>query len=361
MLRRILLSILFWMTVASRNLTNPLNGTLLQRNKRGGSTIEVTLYDHEHTIYYGIVGIGSPVQYFKLQFDTGSPVSWVSNVYRGKELSMVQNTYSPSDSKTHYVKRSWYSDKYGNYVVSGYVASDLTRIHSRAFRTDFAVVDSYSGYSKQLELTDGLFGLAPGHFKSIFESTALDDMYSQGLITRRMFSFVFRRGGLDGTVVFGEYSKNHIPQGVYYVPLFQRSPNPISWIIRIASITYADGTPLIKNILTVLDTGTSVSYFPKAFVDRLFSGIWGERTANGDIECSAMKRMPKLIVKLDGLQLPWHPTQYIKKLASGLCQPTIAVTDPSIPIESLLGISFLRYFTTVFDVDNARVGFSGLS
>ncbi|GAA57203.1 hypothetical protein CLF_112325, partial [Clonorchis sinensis] len=100
------------------------------------------------------------------------------------------------------------------------------------------------------------------------------------------FAFFAILGGLDGTVVFGEYSKNHIPQEVYYVPLFQRSPNPISWIIRIASITYADGTPLIKNILTVLDTGTSVSYFPKAFVDRLFSGIWGERTANGDIECT---------------------------------------------------------------------------
>ncbi|TGZ69359.1 hypothetical protein CRM22_003783 [Opisthorchis felineus] len=360
MLGFILLSILIRIAVASRNVTDPLIGALLQRNKRDGPKIEVTLYGYQNIVYYGIVGIGSPVQYFRLQFDTGSPVTWVSNVHRAKELSMVQNTYSPSDSKTHDVKRSWYSDKYGNYVVSGYIASDLARIHSCAFRTDFAVVDRYAGYSKQLELTDGLFGLAAGHAKPGFESTALDDMYSQGLITRRMFSFVFRRGGFDGTVVFGEYSKNHIPGEVYYVPLVQSSIAPISWIIRIASITYADGTPLIKNILTLPDTGTSRSYFPKMFVDRLFTGIWTKRTANGDIACSAMKRMPSLIVNLDGLQLPWHPTQYIEKLDSGLCQSTISVTDPSIPIDSLLGISFLRYFTTVFDVDNARVGFAGL-
>ncbi|KER22231.1 hypothetical protein T265_14907, partial [Opisthorchis viverrini] len=275
--------------------------------------------------YYGIVGIGTPPQYFKLQFDTGSPVIWVCNVHWVKGLSMIQNMYNPSESRTHGVKNSRYYAEYGNYIVSGYIASDITKVHSGSFRTDFAVVDSHDGQSGQLKFTDGLFGLAAGYVHPGFRSTALDDMRSQGLITRRMFSFVFKRGGVDGTVIFGEYSRRQIPGRVHHVPLVLSSPHVKHWIVQVESITCEDGTALIEGFSAVLDTGSPRSYFPQPFVSRLFSGDWAITNEKGDIPCSAMLEMPKLIVNLHNLHLSWHATQYIIQRGAE-CSPAQGLT-----------------------------------
>ncbi|KAG5442370.1 Pregnancy-associated glycoprotein 2 [Clonorchis sinensis] len=362
MLRLILLITPFWIAIESNNLTFPLRDSSVERTKRenGAPGIEVTLYDYKRIIYYGIVGFGTPVQYLKLQFDTGSPVTWVCNQHRVKGLAMVQNTYSPSESGTHHVKNNWYNDRFGNYIVSGYIASDVARVHKEPFRTEFAVVNSHEGHSEQLKYTDGLFGLAAGHFNPGFKSTALDDMYAQGLITQRMFAFVFKRSGGDGTVIFGGYSKNQIPGRVHYVPLVRASPTVTSWIIRVESITCEDGTVLAENFSALLDTGSSRSYLPKSIIDGLFSGRWAITDATGDITCDAMKEMPKLIVNLHRLHLSWYSKQYILQLDTGLCQPGIQAIDPSFPVQAILGLSFLRHYVTVFDVDNARVGFAGI-
>ncbi|GAA51612.1 saccharopepsin [Clonorchis sinensis] len=185
-------------------------------------------------------------------------------------------------------------------------------------------------------------------------------MFAQGLITRRMFAFVFKRSGGDGTVIFGGYSKNQIPGRVHYVPLVRASPTVTSWIIRVESIACEDGTVLAENFSALLDTGSSRSYLPKPIIDGLFSGRWAITDATGDITCDAMKEMPKLIVNLHRLHLSWNAKQYILQLDTGLCQPGIQAIDPSFPVQAILGLSFLRHYVTVFDVDNARVGFAGI-
>ncbi|TGZ64081.1 hypothetical protein CRM22_006550 [Opisthorchis felineus] len=185
-------------------------------------------------------------------------------------------------------------------------------------------------------------------------------MHSQGLITRRVFSFVFKRGGVDGTVIFGEFSKDQIRGRVHYVPLVHSSPTVTSWIVQVESITCEDGTSLVDNFSALLDTGSSRSYLPRILVDRLFSGVWAITSANGDIPCSAREEMPKLIVNLHRFHLSWLPKQYIVQLDTGLCQPGIQAIDPSVPVEAVLGLSFLRHSITVFDADSLRVGFAGI-
>ncbi|KER19219.1 hypothetical protein T265_15616, partial [Opisthorchis viverrini] len=266
--------------------------------------------------YYGIVGIGTPPQYFKLQFDTGSPVIWVCNVHWVKGLSMIQNMYNPSESRTHAIKNNWYSNRYGNYIVSGYVASDVTKVHSGSFRTNFAVVDSHDGHSEQLKVTDGLFGLAAGHVTPEFQSTALDDMCSQGLITRRMFSFVFKRNQtlfqcVSFTELMGLLYLENI-QGIKFLGEFTTFPwSLLHHLSKTGSSGSKDGTVLIENFSALLDTGSARSYLPPPFVNRLFSGNWAITNEGGDISCDAMQEMPKLIVNFHRLHLSWHANQYI--------------------------------------------------
>ncbi|OON18847.1 hypothetical protein X801_05293, partial [Opisthorchis viverrini] len=167
-------------------------------------------------------------------------------------------------------------------------------------------------------------------------------------------------GGVDGTVIFGEYSRNQIPGRVHHVPLVPTSPPVKNWIVRVESITCEDGTVLIDSFAAVLDTGSSRSYLPQLFINRLFSGDWSITNEKGDIPCTAMQEMPKLIVNFHRLHLSWHANQYIIQLDTTLCQPGIQAIPPSMPVEAILGLSFLRHHVTVFDVDNARVGFAGI-
>ncbi|OON16614.1 hypothetical protein X801_07572 [Opisthorchis viverrini] len=149
------------------------------------------------------------------------------------------------------------------------------------------------------------------------------------------------RGGVDGTVIFGEYSKNQIPGRVHHVPLVPASLPVKTWIIRVERTSQRSWTPAPLGHIFLHHSS-----------DRLFSA--------GDISCDAMQEMPKLIVNLHKLHLSWYAKQYIIQLDTALCQPAIQAIPPAMPVEAILGLSFLRHHVTVFDVDNARVGFSGI-
>ncbi|KER19217.1 hypothetical protein T265_15614, partial [Opisthorchis viverrini] len=118
-------------------------------------------------------------------------------------------------------------------------------------------------------------------------------------------------GGVDGTLIFGEYSKKQIPGRVYHVPLVPSSPPVKHWIVQVESITCEDGTVLLENFSALLDTGSTKSYLPPPFVNRLFSGDWAMPNESGDISCDAMLEMPELKVKLPELHLSWGAMQYI--------------------------------------------------
>ncbi|KER32279.1 hypothetical protein X801_09052, partial [Opisthorchis viverrini] len=141
--------------------------------------------------YYGIVAIGHPPQYFKLVFDTGSPNIWVGSEQLAQHLLMSESSYYPSESVTFIDKKKTYHAVFGNYVATGRIVSDIVRFHGHQFRTDYGLVDNVQGYVDQLLTIDGLYGLMLKPTHDEIKSTPLDEMFSQGLISRRMFAFVF--------------------------------------------------------------------------------------------------------------------------------------------------------------------------
>ncbi|GAA55901.1 pepsin A [Clonorchis sinensis] len=231
--------------------------------------------------------------------------------------------------------------------------------NGRPFHTEFAAVNTIQGYVDQLYSIDGLLGLAKKQFYPEFKATPLDDMFAQKLIPRRQFAFIFKRDGSSGTVIFGDISKAHIPGTINYVPVIENFGNKDEWIIEISSITREDGTVLASKLSALLDTGAYRTYLPTLFVDRLFSGIWEQMDfGNLLVRCDAMRLMPTLLVNLGGHQLKWEPSQYIEQLESGQCRSTIQPANLPLSYNALMGISFLRYFSVIYDVDNEVVGFA---
>ncbi|OON15320.1 hypothetical protein X801_08880, partial [Opisthorchis viverrini] len=159
---------------------------------------------------------------------------------------------------------------------------------------------------------DGLFGLSPSQLNPKFSSTALDDMVSQGLISQRVFAFVFPRGAAKGTVLFGDVSKDSIPGTVHYVPLHSEAPD--YWMISFQRLAYTDGVTLRTGLRTILDTGTFRSHLPGSVLENLFSKITVTPQPYGDaVDCGAIGTMPALVFHSEHFQVAWHPSQYVQQ------------------------------------------------
>ncbi|TGZ65025.1 hypothetical protein CRM22_006069 [Opisthorchis felineus] len=300
--------------IGSVTASIPLNNSL-QRQTRDDDKklIKVTLFERDDdTVYYGITEVGFPPQYFKLVFDTGSPTIWVCNERRSQNLFMVKNSYDTDYSTTYINRGEDYRSRFGNYRASGHIASDNVKLDRRQFFTDFAVVDNIQGYVGQLYSIDGLFGLAPSQIHPKFKSTPLDDMVSQGLISQRVFAFVFHRGGVHGTLLFGDCSEDCIPRTVHYFPL--QSAVPGYWVISFERLAYTNDVTLRTGLLTILDTGTFKTHLPEPVVKDLFSKIGVRPSPEGyTVNCDAIKTMPTLVFHSEHIQLFWYPWQYVQQ------------------------------------------------
>ncbi|OON17369.1 eukaryotic aspartyl protease [Opisthorchis viverrini] len=299
--------------------------------------------------------------------DTGSPILWIPSKRLVQQQPILRASYNPFASLSHVFTYKSVSLQYGNYKANGEIFSDLVQINGRSFRTEFSAMDSIKGSVGQLYTIDGLLGLSIKQYHEQLHTTSLDDMFSQTVVSRRMFTFIFKKGGTSGTVIFVEFTKQHIPGRVSYVPLIWKAGRKDEWIIKITrrvaiqclSITLRDGTVLVSDLSALTDTGAYKTYLPTLFVNNLFAGVWKQMVlGTHDVRCDARYLMPTLLVNLNGHQLKWEPNHYIGQLEIGRCQPLFEGLDLHSAYNAIIGLSFLRHFAVVYDVDNERVGFA---
>ncbi|KER26993.1 hypothetical protein T265_05898 [Opisthorchis viverrini] len=343
--------------------------------------------------------------------DTGSPILWIPSKRLVQQQPILQASYNPFASLSHVFTYKSVSLQYGNYKANGEIFSDLVQINGRSFRTEFSAMDSIKGSVGQLYTIDGLLGLSIKQYHEQLHTTSLDDMFSQTVVSRRMFTFIFKKGGTSGTVIFVEFTKQHIPGRVSYVPLIWKAGRKDEWIIKITRrvaiqclrffqsfftketthkvaeifstahdrfcpssglsgrrsprvsvnlvITLRDGTVLVSDLSALTDTGAYKTYLPTLFVNNLFAGVWKQMVlGTHDVRCDARYLMPTLLVNLNGHQLKWEPNHYIGQLEIGRCQPLFEGLDLHSAYNAIIGLSFLRHFAVVYDVDNERVGFA---
>ncbi|TGZ65026.1 hypothetical protein CRM22_006070 [Opisthorchis felineus] len=165
--------------------------------------------------------------------------------------------------------------------------------------------------------------------------------------------------GREGTVVFGDVSLGRIRHAIDYVSVAKQSTTSGYWTIHVSKITYISDVTLAANIVTILDTGGFITQLPAFVISQLFTAI-GARPYPEDytVNCDSTGTMPALVFHLKGFQLVWKPSQYVDQVSPIYCRLTIRPIAPGSMADGILGISFLRHFATVFDVDNERVGFA---
>ncbi|TGZ68024.1 hypothetical protein CRM22_004478 [Opisthorchis felineus] len=312
--------------------------------------------------YYGLIGIGTPSKEFRLLFDTGSTILWVHNLNARHDLQPFKNIFDPDRSSSFVDNKAEFTAKYANFAVHGFVGTDIFKLGDHSFEGTFSPILLFKGEPKQHSWIDGLLGLGRRQAYPAFKTMFVDQLFEQGLISRRAFAFVFcRYPPKTSTVIFGEFTKDHIPGEVKYVKTSKTEKFPNHWIIPIDRIDLSTDETLATGINALVDTGTPLTYLPADATTQLYALIGVTEHGNANmVACDQIPLMPTLRFTFGGFELLLESRQYI--FVSGtedspLCWPTIRPLLPEIPFEMILGLQFLKHFYTVFDVDADQIGF----
>ncbi|KAF9090157.1 hypothetical protein BGX27_002325, partial [Mortierella sp. AM989] len=333
--------------------------------------------------YYGTVNIGEPPQSFKIDFDTGSSQFIISS----KSCIECSGTshYDAAASKTFKANGKPWKITYGDQShAEGILGHDLITLDGlRVKSQQLALVTSESaGFDDTI---DGIMGLAFGSLSTSIAGTktVFENMMSQGLVDRGIFSFYLGKASLQGggEVIFGGMDESRIQDGhtVTYTPVTK----PKYWEINVENVlvngnivAYKDNYVMEggskgkkkngsknSNIVGIMDTGTTLMIVPQ----RLAKGIHHkipdaqEYEPSWTVPCDLAARHPegKVELQIEGKKfaIPYEDIVREESDQPGICYSGIQTSSAGFMI---IGDVFIKNNYVVFDQENKRVGIAPL-
>ncbi|XP_062835846.1 cathepsin E [Anolis carolinensis] len=264
--------------------------------------------------YSGEISIGTPPQYFKVLFDTGSSDLWVN----GSTISNQQ-------------------------------------FLETVFETDDILLNA---------TFDGIAGLAYPPLEPDGMTPIFDNMIAQNLVELPIFSFYLNRNPNDpvgGELIFGGYDPCLFTGNLSWAPVTQKD----YWQIQIDNIQVGGTIAFCaEGCQAVVDTGSSLISGPPDDIKQM-QNLIGAHLNNDTyfIECSNRSVMPDITFTINGIPYPLIPEAYtlvFNDNETQLCMSGFDSFDMNSPNGSfwILGDVFLRAYYSVFDRGNDRVGFA---
>ncbi|XP_049271697.1 lysosomal aspartic protease isoform X2 [Rhipicephalus sanguineus] len=303
--------------------------------------------------YYGDLSIGTPPQYFRILFDTGSSDLWVPSVKcsENDRICGLHQLYNPAKSCTYERNGTRVGLVYGSGPVHG--ESDNRR------GTAFA-------YAK----FDGILGLAYPEKSVLGATPVFDNMIQQGIVRDAVFSVFLKRGagalgiltGIDGgEIYFGGVDEARYLGELFYVPVSKKG----YWQLAVDSVKFGVHDFCSRGCQAIVDTSSSTITGPSDDVDRIISllGATPFSSRLNQVDCLLVNDLPILTFIIGGRSLEVRPEDYIVKLKQGYttsCVVFIKSNDFGSSYGSLwnLGDPFIGRYFTVFDRGNDRLGFA---
>ncbi|NXC49255.1 PEPA protein, partial [Penelope pileata] len=139
--------------------------------------------------YVGTISIGTPPQEFSVIFDTGSANLWVPSVYCSSPACTNHRRFDPTRSSTFHGTTTSVASWYGTGSMVGVLGYDTVMIGNiQVQKQIFGLSQAEPGSFLVHAPFDGFLGLAFPRLSSSGATPVFDNMMSQHLVARDLFS-----------------------------------------------------------------------------------------------------------------------------------------------------------------------------
>lgn len=327
----------------------------------------VDLDNYQDAQYYGPIYIGTPGQYFKVIFDTGSSNLWVPS----EQCSIINlacqlhNRYDSSLSSTYKANGTDFDIQYGSGALSGFLSSDSVSVGGVTVTDQtFAEATQEPGLAFVAGAFDGILGMGFTEISVMGIPTVFDTMLDQGVVDQPVFSFYLNHdmnGELGGELVLGGSDPNHYEGEFHYVPVSRVG----YWQLTADGIKVGGVQKDFCNPCeTIVDTGTSLIAGPKEEVKEIMSDLGAFPIIAGEyiINCAKVPDMPLVTFTLNGVDFdltgPELVIENVDETGARVCIVGILGLNLGTIEAWILGDPFIARYYTEFDVGNKRMGFA---
>ncbi|KAG8735641.1 Type I transmembrane sorting receptor [Ceratobasidium sp. 428] len=331
-----------------------LEGSLVKRQNE-------PLTDEQEELWAGKITIGTPPQEFLVDFDTGSADLWVPSSTCTSKGCGAHKNFDVSKSSTVEPQSGNFSIFYGDgSSSSGPIFTDTVTVAGLTVKKQFFSAVTQESDSFAQDPSDGLMGLAFSSISNMNESTPIENLASTGAIKSNVFSFKLASNGSE--LFFGGTNSELFTGDIAFSPLTSKT----FWLTNGAA-TAGDKEAYSGGM--IIDSGTTLIVGPKDSVDSFWKAAGGEqcdaKVCGGDgfytYDCASP---PSVAFKFGDASFAMSPdtmtigtTDDSKKT----CVGAIMAAD-GVPNDAwIVGDAFMRNVYTVFDADNAQVGFAKLA
>ncbi|KAG0313085.1 hypothetical protein BGZ99_009089 [Dissophora globulifera] len=339
--------------------------------------------------YYGIVGIGTPPQMFKLDMDTGSSDLWIPSMKCDNDNTKCERhaRFDPSKSSTAVELNAPWKIEYGDGSrVSGRLAIDRLEFSEITIENQlFGMADRESS-SFLDDVVDGVFGLgfpslsalvlddskeAEARVHGRISHTVLSSLLSHELIPAPVFGVWLGNGDSkghgsssssgtqddassssssnDGEFIFGSIDASRFEGELTFLPITHRK----YWQVKIDGVQVDGHEDLGIHGEVIVDTGTTLLVFPIAQAKKINKAIGAKSDPwEGWIMPCGSNREGTLDFEMGGGVFSVRRRDLVRepvKSKAGWCYSAVTGTPGDVMI---FGDVFIRNNYCVFDLEH---------
>lgn len=306
--------------------------------------------------YVGVIGIGTPPQFVKPIFDTGSTNLWVVGSKCKDDTCTKVTQFDPSASSTFRTASPpvHLDITFGTGRIEGSTGIDDFTVGPFLVKgQSFGLVESEGGHNMHGNIFksinfEGIVGLAFPEMSSTGDVPIYDNIIHQGTLKENEFAFYMAKGSQVSALFFGGVDPRFYEPPIHMFPVTREHywETPLDAIyIGDKKFCCDEGT----NNYVILDSGTSFNTMPSGELGKLLEMIPPQECDLEDPEFT--KDFPTITYVIGGVKFPLTPEQYLVRSKGNECKPAYMQID--VPSQFghayILGsVAFMRHYYTVF-------------